>query len=148
MKVGVKSGVFTLLHSGHIWCFQHCSEQVDRLIVLTNDDEYVKNKKGIVPVPLDERLIILSSIRYIDEVHSFSGPTEEIWIKPFAEQRLKQEFGDGAKLIVFHSDELEGQDYVPGQKYADEIRFVPKIKSPVQSSVTRIFEDIQGGKNE
>jgi cytidyltransferase-like protein len=140
MKIGIKSGCWTVLHAGHIFCFQECKKQCDYLIVLTNWDRYILRKKGSVPIPLRDRIYILQSIKYIDEVSFFTQYTEHFWIKDFKENRLYQKFGEDTKLIVFHSSELIGQTQPPGWQFADEIIHIPKYGQ----SVTQIYTDIRG----
>lgn len=142
MRVGIKSGVFGLFHAGHIFCFQECRKKCDYLIVLTNNDEYVLRKKGNVPINLNDRLYILKHIKGIDEADWFSGDTEDSWIENFKKNRLCQEFGANAELIVFHSDELEGNLSVPGERFADKIFFIPKKSR--KESVTKIYNEIRG----
>lgn len=139
--VGIKSGCFTLLHAGHVWCINECAKHCQHLIVLTNDDDYIKRKKGNVPVSLKDRLYILDNLNKVSETSFFSEDNEDTWIKDFKERRLYQEFGIDASLIVFHSDELQGSLWVPGQEYADQIIFIPKVART--ESVTKIYEDIK-----
>jgi cytidyltransferase-like protein len=141
MRVGIKSGAFTVLHAGHVWCIQECRKKVDWLVVLTNDDKYIMHKKGNVPIGLEDRKYILKHIKGVDEVDHFEGLNEHFWIKNFADNRLKQEFGSEAKLIVFHTIEIEDKTWVPGQSIADEIIFIPRIPP----SVSQIYNEIKNG---
>lgn len=143
-RVGIKSGAFTLLHAGHIRCFEQCKKQVDYLIVLTNSDKYIKEKKGNVPIPLMDRLYILENISFIDEVDWFSEYTEDEWIKRFYNSDLHFRFGQNAELIIFHSDEIKNQEIVPGKQYADKIIFIPKANKP--ESVSQIYKEIQNAR--
>jgi len=146
MLVGIKSGVFLSLHAGHIWCIQEAKKKCSHLIILNNDDEYILKKKKVCPIKLKDRLYILSHIKGVDEVGYYSGPSEHSWIKNFKENRLHQEFGQNAKLIVFHSDELKDlkKEEIPGYGFADEIEFIDKINRP--ESVSKIFKEIRESK--
>lgn len=144
MIVGIKSGTFTLLGPQHIWALNECKRYCDYLIVLTNSDSYIQRKKGCVPISLWDRMYILRNIKCIDMVDTFTGDTEDKWIEAFYKNRLEKDFGKEAKLVVFHSDEMEGQKKVPGEKWTDDIIYIPKIHSPIKMSTTKIFETIRG----
>ncbi|MFZ1987956.1 MAG: adenylyltransferase/cytidyltransferase family protein [Minisyncoccia bacterium] len=62
------SGGFDPVHVGHIRYFKQARELGDKLIVILNDDEWLMRKKGYVFMPQEERIEVLQSIRYIDEI--------------------------------------------------------------------------------
>ena len=68
MVVVFTSGFFDPIHRGHIALFREAKKLGDRLIVHTHRDECCARKKGYLFMPLDDRLEILQSIKYIDEV--------------------------------------------------------------------------------
>ena len=68
MVVVFTSGFFDPIHRGHIALFRESKRLGDKLIVHTHRDECCIKKKGCVFMPLDDRLEILRSIKYIDEV--------------------------------------------------------------------------------
>jgi cytidyltransferase-like protein len=135
--VGVKSGCFTILHWGHIYALEYAKERVDYLIVLTNTDDRIEEKKGCVPIPLDQRLKILASLRCVDEVSWFPQATEDLWVKKFRETRLHQEFGEDSRIIMFHDPNV--YDNPPCRLFADELVFIPRIAA----SVTDIFKSVR-----
>lgn len=143
MKVGICAGCYSLLHNGHVWYLQQAALMCDYLIALTNEDKYIENKKGCVPIPLKERMYILSNIKGVDEVGTFQGFNEHFWLSEFRVRRLRQEFGENAELIVFHTDELKNATWLPGQQIADKIIFIPK--NEIIASVSDIFETIKEG---
>lgn len=68
-KVGYTTGVFDMFHIGHLNILKRAKEQCEYLIVGVSTDELVqtyKNKKPIIP--LDQRMAIVSAIKYVDEV--------------------------------------------------------------------------------
>jgi len=140
MVIGIKTGTFVILHSGHIECFRQCKSMCDKLIVLINNDDYILRKKGCIPMPAVDRKIILESIKYIDEVHIFDEPTEDRWIAEFKKSDWAQENCD--KLIVFHSSEYANRENVPGINNADEIIYIYKGSK----STSNIFEIIRNAK--
>ena len=70
MKTILTVGVFDILHYGHIKLLEHASELGGRLVVAVQDGDYVtKYKPGTEMVnTTEERLYMVKSIRYVDEV--------------------------------------------------------------------------------
>ena len=72
MKIVAVSGYFDPIHVGHIEYIKLAKELVDKLggklVVILNNDKQVELKKGKPFMPLEERKIILESIKYVDEV--------------------------------------------------------------------------------
>ena len=68
-KVGYTTGVFDLFHIGHLNILKRAKEMCDYLIVGVSTDELVENYKNKTPIiPYEERIEIVSAIKYVDEV--------------------------------------------------------------------------------
>lgn len=68
-KLGYTTGVFDLFHIGHLNILRKAKEYCDELIVGVSTDELVLSYKNKVPViPFEERIAIVSSIKYVDRV--------------------------------------------------------------------------------
>ncbi|EUJ29065.1 adenylyltransferase/cytidyltransferase family protein [Listeria cornellensis] len=68
-KLGYTSGVFDLFHIGHLNILKKAKEQCEHLIVAVSTDELVQSYKNKTPViPFEERLEIVESITFVDEV--------------------------------------------------------------------------------
>jgi len=68
-KIGFTSGAFDMFHIGHLNLIERAKAHCDNLIVGVNSDELIKqykNKTAIVP--FNERLAIVSAIRFVDKV--------------------------------------------------------------------------------
>lgn len=66
---GYIAGVFDLYHIGHLNMFKRAKEQCDYLIVGIVTDEGVRKYKEVEPfVPFEERVEMVKSCRYVDEV--------------------------------------------------------------------------------
>ena len=62
------SGGFDPIHVGHAHLFRDARALGDRLIVILNDDAWLKRKKGYVFMPQAERKELLEHLRWVDEV--------------------------------------------------------------------------------
>lgn len=75
-------GVFDLLHVGHILLFQHIKElQNDAYVVVAvQTDETIKKYKPQTEIVnnTDTRMYMVRSIRYVDEVITYSDVDEDI----------------------------------------------------------------------
>ncbi len=68
-KIGYTTGVFDMFHIGHLNILQRASLECDYLIVGVTTDELALTKKGHLPIiPLQERMKIVESIRFVNEV--------------------------------------------------------------------------------
>jgi len=62
------SGGFDPLHFGHVQLFQDAKKLGDELVVILNNDNWLKKKKGFVFMPQNERKAIIESLRCVDRV--------------------------------------------------------------------------------
>jgi len=62
------SGYFDPLHIGHLEYLELAKKLGDKLIVIVNNDEQAILKKKYVFMPLNERVKMIKSLRYVDEV--------------------------------------------------------------------------------
>jgi glycerol-3-phosphate cytidylyltransferase len=111
MKIGFACGVFDLFHAGHVWMLEECKEHCDYLIVALNTADCISTKINpgkVQPIySLKERITIVSSCRYVDEVISYSSEeelleilkTKNIQIRFLGADYLDKEI-TGAKLKI------------------------------------------------
>lgn len=87
-RVGFTCGAFDLCHAGHILMFQEAKEQCDSLIVGLHSDPTLDrpDTKNKPIMSVEERLIILNGIKYIDEVVLYD--TEKDLLKLLQENTL------------------------------------------------------------
>jgi glycerol-3-phosphate cytidylyltransferase len=80
-RVGYAPGVYDLFHVGHLNMLRNARRFCDHLIAGVLTDEKAAGAKGAVPVvPLEERLDIVGSIRYVDQAVAEDVPTKlEMW---------------------------------------------------------------------
>lgn len=68
-KIVAVSGGFDPIHIGHVRMFEEARRLGDRLVVILNNDNWLKKKKGYVFMDEKERKEILLALRYVDEVY-------------------------------------------------------------------------------
>jgi len=77
------NGCFDILHAGHVAYLETAKEQGDLLIVGLNDDDSIRELKGINrPINcLEDRARVLASVRYVDLVVIFHEKRAHEFIK-------------------------------------------------------------------
>ena len=72
---GYVSGSFDMFHIGHLNLIRRSKERCDRLIVgILTDENIAEGKKKWPVIPLRDRMEIVSSIKYVDEVDITTKP--------------------------------------------------------------------------
>lgn len=66
--IGYASGVFDLFHIGHLNLLKHARAQCDHLVAGVLSDEASGHKGRPPVVPLHERMEVVRSMSYVDEV--------------------------------------------------------------------------------
>lgn len=67
-KVVMVSGGFDPVHIGHVRLFQEAKKLGDELVVVINNDNWLKLKKGYVFMPEQERKEIIEAFQAVDRV--------------------------------------------------------------------------------
>ncbi|MFA6338958.1 MAG: adenylyltransferase/cytidyltransferase family protein [Candidatus Paceibacterota bacterium] len=67
-KVVVISGGFDPIHVGHIRMIHEAAELGDELIVIVNNDNWLRKKKGFAFIDEGERMEIVKAIKGVDKV--------------------------------------------------------------------------------
>ncbi len=62
------SGGFDPVHVGHVRLFKEAKALGDELVVILNNDNWLKRKKGFTFMPQRERKEIISAIKFVDRV--------------------------------------------------------------------------------
>ncbi len=62
------SGGFDPVHVGHVRMFKEAKKLGDKLVVILNNDNWLKTKKGFAFMREEERAELLGHIKWVDEV--------------------------------------------------------------------------------
>ena len=73
---GVVAGAFDLIHPGYCKLFKFCKDHCTHLTVFLHDDPSVERNKMKPVHSLEERIEILKSIRYIDDVIPYTDENQ------------------------------------------------------------------------
>ena len=77
MKKGFVAGNFDVIHPGYIKMFKECNINCDHFTVLLHSDPSIERPEKLKPIlTLDERIEVLSSIKYIDDIQSYTYESE------------------------------------------------------------------------
>jgi D-beta-D-heptose 7-phosphate kinase/D-beta-D-heptose 1-phosphate adenosyltransferase len=68
VKCVVVSGGFDPLHIGHVRMLQEARKLGDKLVVILNNDNWLRNKKGFVFMPEKERAELIGAFPFVDRV--------------------------------------------------------------------------------
>ncbi len=81
MIKGVIAGNFDVIHPGYINTFKQCKENCDHFTILIHSDPSIERPNKLKPVlSVDERIEVLGSIKYIDDIKVYTYEKELIEI--------------------------------------------------------------------
>lgn len=131
-KIGFTSGVFDLLHAGHVEYLEQAKTKCDLLIVGVNSDQSVRGSKGPKrPIqPADERARIVSALESVDFVFIFEESNNNKNI-----ELIRPEFY--IKAGDYKESELSSAPLV--ERYGGKVVLIPVVHA---SSSSRIIDKI------
>ena len=132
---GYIAGVFDLYHIGHLNMFRRAKEMCDYLIVGVVSDEGVRNFKGVEPfVPFDERVEMIKSCRYVDEVveipYIYSGSEDAFKLHHFDVQFSGSDYVNDPDFVRF-------KDFL--EKHGATLEFFPYTESTSSSKLKELI---------
>ena len=116
--VGVIAGNFDVIHPGYIYMFDECKKHCDILLLLLHDDPSIERPEKIKPIlDLNERNMILSSLKHIDRIITYQIEsdlydilkTEKIDIRFLGDDYKDKAFtGDDLGIPIHYIDRSHG----------------------------------------
>ena len=104
--VGVIAGNFDVINPGYIYMFDECKKHCDILLLLLHDDPSIERPEKIKPIlDLNERNMILSSLKQIDRIITYQIESDLYDILK-TEQIDIRFLGDDYKDKAFTGDDL------------------------------------------
>tara|TARA_Y100001954_G_scaffold230317_1_gene277698 strand:+ start:389 stop:787 length:399 start_codon:yes stop_codon:yes gene_type:complete len=77
MVKGFVAGNFDVIHPGYIKMFKECKNNCDEFTLFLHSDPSIERPNKLKPIlSLNERVEILSSIKYIDQIKSYTFESE------------------------------------------------------------------------
>lgn len=125
-RIGIISGGFDPIHVGHVRMIKEAMKQCDSLIVIVNNDIWLKKKKGYVFMPEDERIeIIHAMVRDTDRVIA-TFHKEGFTDRSVCEELrfLRTQFPCDYLIFMNGGDRHPDQDAVPEVKVCQELDIV------------------------
>ena len=104
--VGVIAGNFDVIHPGYVYMFDECKKHCDILLLLLHEDPSIERPEKIKPIlDLNERNMILSSLKQIDRIITYQIESDLYDILQ-TEQIDIRFLGDDYKDKAFTGDDL------------------------------------------
>ena len=101
MKKGFVAGNFDVIHPGYIKMFKECNTNCDYFTVLLHSDPSIERPEKLKPIlTLDERIEVLSSIKYIHDIQSYTYESE-----------LYELINRGEYSVRFLGDDYRGKSF-------------------------------------
>ena len=106
MIKGVIAGNFDVIHPGYIKTFKECKENCDHFTILLHSDPTIERPNKLKPIlSVDERIEVLSSIKFIDDIKVYTYEKE--LLKLLEDNKFKIRFlGDDYIGKSFTGNEL------------------------------------------
>lgn len=132
------SGYFDPLHVGHIEYFERAKELGDELVVIVNNDEQAKLKKGSPYMKQEDRMKIVSSLKFVDKV--FLSIDEDISVCKSLEEIKPNIFAKGGDRNI---------DNIPEKEVCDKLNIIiiDGLGEKIESS-SYLIKKIMDNKNE
>jgi glycerol-3-phosphate cytidylyltransferase len=136
-RIGYVAGDFDLFHIGHLNILRYAKSHCDYLIVGVISDEVLRLRKFIKPViPLEERIEIVRSIRFVDRaIVEAAASTLDVWRGLHFDIVFKGDDGRGTEK----DRRLEGDMTMFGVEAA----YLPDLPSTSSTALREALENIK-----
>ena len=134
--IGYTTGVYDMFHIGHLNIIKRAKEQCDFLIVGVSTDELVQFEKNKTPViPYEERVAIISALKYVDKVVPQSNKNKlAAWEKYHFNKMFVGSDWKGTRQWIKYEEE-----FVP---LGVQIVYLPHTEGISSTKLTGVIKDI------
>jgi len=133
MKKVVATGVFGILHPGHLLFLKEAKKLGDRLMVIVARDNTVKRIKGKILIPEKQRLEVIKAVKYVD--NAVLGDDKNIF-KPIEKIR--------PDIIALGKNQEIDEDFLRGELKKRNLKAkVVRIKKHLNSELNSTQKIIQ-----
>ena len=118
LKVGVIAGNFDVIHPGYLYMFDECKRNCDFLLLFLHEDPSIERSEKMKPIlDLEERSMILSSLKQIDRIVTYQTESdlydilneEKIDIRFLGDEYKNKSFtGDDLNIPIYYLDRSHG----------------------------------------
>jgi FAD synthetase len=140
VKTVLTTGVFDILHPGHIYLLRYASRlkgKNGRLVVIIARDETVRRRKKRPPIFSEkERLILVRSLKFVDEAH--------LGYRPFSFRKVIERFHPDIVVFGYDQDKIRNEFIGEAEREGWRVRVVkaPKMSSAKLNSSTKVLARI------
>lgn len=116
--IGFIAGSFDVIHPGYIYMFEESRNNCDYLIVALQDDPTVERPEKLKPIlSLLERIKLLESIRYVDQILTYNTEEELLELLKLIKPNIrflgddyigKKITGEDLKIPIYYLDRSHG----------------------------------------
>jgi len=134
--IGYTTGVFDMFHIGHLHLLKKAKNRCDYLIVGVSTDELVQSYKHKTPIiPFQDRLEIISSLKFVDEVVAVTHRDK------------KQAYLDVGYDVLFVGDDWKGKELFNDlelflKEHGARIEYFPYTKGVSSTKFREILSSI------
>jgi glycerol-3-phosphate cytidylyltransferase len=134
--IGYTTGVFDMFHIGHLHLLKKAKNRCDYLIVGVSTDELVESYKHKTPIiPFQDRLEIISSLKFVDEVVAVTHRDK------------KQAYLDVGYDVLFVGDDWKGTELFNDlelflKEHGARIEYFPYTKGVSSTKFREILSSI------
>lgn len=111
---GIVAGAFDLIHPGYCRMFKECKEHCNHLTIALHENPTIENNKLTPVLSIEERIEILKSIKYIDDIVQYK--TEQDWYNLLNSNQYN---------IRFLGTDYKDKDYV-GKDLPIKVHFIDR----------------------
>ena len=140
-KTGFIASSFDIMHPGYALMLKECKDHCSYLIAaLHASPEWEREDKNIPIMSLNERFLVLKSIRYIDEIAPYKNESELLNLLKF--------YNPDIRFLGSDYDTPEMKKKITGRLVCKETHYISRFHSYSSSGIrTKIYESERYKRN-